>query len=361
MRKMRFLNGLLASISRKGKGDPREYFKVMPANDYEYDWKAAREFPCRLPEPRKRAGTPRLSPALSYRFLAHVSGGKVTLYFGCPPGEAGAVRSAFAGVYPKVSLSPAASPVTSWEGGAAAELYAKGGPWLPLARLDGKPSSLAAALSALGAGKHAAHEAVLDVCFWARPTEEVLARAEREAAKLSGMLPGSGSLAELAAQVKEALSSPALGGKNSGGYSASKSSAVQKYKELKVLRPSQLALAEEVRDRFRPPERAFEVTVRVAARGGPPGAAEQAVKDAVANLRRLGGHNRLEMSGRFAPDQRVAAGLAGERLLMNSSELACLLAIPGPDTSAWPYLERDVARTVAPPPWMLGKEETERS
>lgn len=359
---MRFLSGLLASLGPKGGGDPREYFKVMPANDYEYDWRAARDFPRRLPEPRRRLGAPRFSPALSYRFLAHVSGGRVTLYFGCPPGEGGAVRGAFAGAYPRVSLSPAASPVASWEGGAAAELYARGGPWLPLARLDGRPSALAAALVALGAGRHGALEAVLDVCFWARPAEDALRRAEREAARLSGMLGGGGSLQGLVNEVKEALTSPAWGGGKERGAPAGGSEAVRRYKELKVLRPSRLALADEVRQRFLPPERPFEATVRVAARGGPPGAAEQAVRGAAAALRTLGGHNRLEPSGRFAPDQRVASGLAGERLLMNSSELACLLAVPGPETpSVWACLERDVARTVAPPPWMLGEEGAERS
>jgi|GEM_PF-3024521 len=322
--------------------DTREYFKLLPANDYEYDWRLALNFFRGLPRVTRRLLFGWAAPP-PLRFLAHVSRGRVTLYIGATPDYAGAVRAAFAGAYPKVSLVPCGSPAAGWDKGVVTEFYARGGRYLPFRRLEGPPSVLSAVLTALGAGRDTGVEALLDVCFRPFPSDEARRHAEAEAAKVAGLQAGG-----LWGEVVDALFSPALGGRGDR-----RDTAVKKYKQIRALEPSRLALAEEMRARFLPQEPPFEATVRVVARGPTEKAGVRCVLDAAAAVGAMAHYNRLEKSGSHGLGDRVKVGAMGETLLLNGSELANLVVVPGPDSPVWPYMERDVARTVAPPTWLL--------
>jgi len=300
------------------------------------------------------AGTAKKLPPLvslpPFRFLAHVARGRVALYFGCTPEHVGVVRGAFAGAYPRVFLAPASSPVAGWSGGALTEFYAAGGKYLPFRQLQGPPSVLVAVLTALGAGRDTPVEAVLDVCFAPLPEGKVRSRAEAEALRYEGVQPTN-----LWEEVKEALFSPAAG--HSTDRAQADARRLQGY--VRSTQPSRAAVADGIRQRFMPPERPYEATVRLAARGGPRGAAERCVMDAASAMAAMSYANRLERSGHHGHGDRVALGGFGERVLMSGSELANLVVVPGPDSPLWAALERDVARTVAPPASLLrdGDEE----
>lgn len=331
-------------IFNRTREDPREYFKLLPANDYEYDARAALNLFYLMAGANKKASL--LGPP-PFRFLAHVARGRVALYFGCPPEYVGVVRGAFAGAYPRVSLAPASSPAADWTGGALTEFYAAGGKFLPFRKLQGPPSVLVAVLTALGAGRDVPVEALLDVCFAPLPEGKMREQAEAEARRYVGV-----QSSDVWGEIKDALLSPAAGPANRGG--AADARRIQN--EVRALNPSRAMAADEMRSRFLPPERAYEVTVRVAARGGPKGAAEKCVVDAASAVAAMSYLNRLERSGRHGHGDRVALGGFGEKAVMTGGELANLVVVPGPDSPLWAALERDVARTAAPPGMLLGDD-----
>ncbi|MGB9848864.1 MAG: hypothetical protein ACPLSY_03420 [Moorellaceae bacterium] len=326
--------------------DPREYFKLLPANDYEYDARAALNLFYLMAGANKKASL--LGPP-PFRFLAHVARGRVALYFGCPPEYSGVVRGAFAGSYPRVFLAPTSSPVANWAGGALTEFYAAGGRFLPFRQLQGPPSVLVAVLTALGAGRDTPVEAVLDVCFAPLPEAKIREEAEAEALRYEGVQAGG-----VWGEIKEALLSPAV-----GHGTGDQADARRVQGQVRILHPSRATVADGIRRRFLPPERSYEVTVRLVARGGPKGSAEKCIMDAASAMAAMSYANRLERSGHHGHGDRVALGGFGERVVMSSGELANLVVVPGPDSPLWAVLERDVARTVAPPGSLLrdGDEE----
>jgi len=332
---------------RHARGDPREYFKLLPSNDYEYSARAALDLFHLMGGGVRRPPLPTSLPP--FRFLAHVARGRVALYFGCPPEYVGVVRGAFAGAYPRVFLAPSPSPVAGWSGGALTEFYAAGGKFPPFRQLQGPPSVLIAVLTALGAGRDTPVEALLDVCFAPLPEGKIRAQAEAEALRYEGVQAGG-----VWGEIKEALLSPAVGHGASGQADVRR---VQGY--VRSTQPSRAAVADGIRQRFMPPERPYEVTVRLVARGGPKGAAERCVMDAASAIAAMSYANRLEHSGHYGHGDRVALGGFGERVLMSGSELANLVVVPGPDSPLWVALERDVARTVAPPTSLLWDEDEE--
>lgn len=298
-----------------------------------------------------------------FRFLAVVRDGVASFYLGLPPGAGREAASLFRRAFPDVSLVPAAAGEVArlfpWDDPAARGVkfrLAAPSP-LPLAT-DRGAAALEATLSALGAGGGGA--GVLDVLFTpvsearhlvgpGRKTDTALIeRAFGEQARRGASLAGS-----LMEEINEEL----FGGRMKQAVGAS--AGMSTLSLLRMMHRPEREEIDAVQQKYRPPQRAWRVAVRVAAAG--PMAAE-ALRAAAGALDILTRYNRL--APEFDPYPRRALRyirdgvlLPGEGSILCTGELAQLVLVPGEESPLWERgMERAPARTVAPPREMLAPD-----
>lgn len=301
-----------------------------------------------------------------FRFLAVVQDGVASFYLGLPSKAGREAAALFRRAFPDVSLIPvSASEVQKmlpWDNPSARGVRFKltGPSPLPLAT-DRGAAAFEAVLFALGAGRGSDDVGMLDVLFTPVSEARFLARPGRKMdtaliERAFGDQARRG--ASLAGSLLEEINEEAFGGRMKPAASAG--AGMSSLSLLRMMHRPEREEIEAVQQKYRPPQRAWRVSVRVAAAG--PEAAD-AIRAAAGGIDGLSRYNRL--APEFDPYQRrslrfIKDGILqpGEGSILCTSELAQLVLVPGEESPLWERgMERAPTRTVAPPREMLAADE----